>query len=174
MKVGLVRLITLWPFPRRALEAVTKKVTKLIVPEMNMGQMYREVVRVNAGRATVVKVTRIDGELMTPQEIADAISKSEFIVSTRMHAIILGTLSRTPFFAVGDSHKFTGVLGPLCDGCVMDIDDFDENSVETIIQSIKNRESLRKSISANFPQVRKRAMENAGIILGKLREWGFA
>ena len=72
MKVGLVRLITLWPFPRRALEAVTKKVTKLIVPEMNMGQMYREVVRVNAGRATVVKVTRIDGELMTPQEIADA------------------------------------------------------------------------------------------------------
>jgi len=72
-KVGLVRLITLWPFPRRALESVTKKkVKKLVVPEMNMGQMYREVLRVNAGRSKVVKVTRIDGELITPQEIADA------------------------------------------------------------------------------------------------------
>jgi pyruvate/2-oxoacid:ferredoxin oxidoreductase alpha subunit len=39
---------------------------------MNMGQIYREVLRVNAGRAKVVKVSRIDGELMTPQEIAAA------------------------------------------------------------------------------------------------------
>jgi 2-oxoglutarate ferredoxin oxidoreductase subunit alpha len=72
VKAGMVRLITLWPFPRRALEAIPKKVKKLIVPEMNMGQIYREVLRVNAGRAKVVKVSRIDGELMTPQEIAAA------------------------------------------------------------------------------------------------------
>ena len=71
-KVGMMRLITLWPFPRRALEAIPQKVKKLVVPEMNMGQMYREVVRVNAGRARVVKVNRIDGELITPQEIAAA------------------------------------------------------------------------------------------------------
>jgi 2-oxoglutarate ferredoxin oxidoreductase subunit alpha len=72
VKAGMVRLITLWPFPRRALETIPKKVKKLIVPEMNMGQIYREVLRVNAGRAKVVKVSRIDGELMTPQEIAAA------------------------------------------------------------------------------------------------------
>jgi 2-oxoglutarate ferredoxin oxidoreductase subunit alpha len=72
VKAGMVRLITLWPFPRRALESIPRKVKKLIVPEMNMGQMYREVLRVNAGRAKVVKVSRIDGELMTPQEIAAA------------------------------------------------------------------------------------------------------
>jgi 2-oxoglutarate ferredoxin oxidoreductase subunit alpha len=71
-KVGMMRLITLWPFPRRALEAIPQKVKKLVVPEMNMGQVYREVVRVNAGRARVVKVNRIDGELITPQEIAAA------------------------------------------------------------------------------------------------------
>jgi len=72
-KVGLLRLITLWPFPRRALEPIAQKAKKLIVPEMNMGQIYREVLRVNAGRAHVVKVSRIDGELITPQEIADAL-----------------------------------------------------------------------------------------------------
>jgi 2-oxoglutarate ferredoxin oxidoreductase subunit alpha len=72
-KVGLLRLITLWPFPRRALEPIAQKAKKFIVPEMNMGQIYREVLRVNAGRAKVVKVSRIDGELITPQEITDAL-----------------------------------------------------------------------------------------------------
>ncbi|MCK5642861.1 MAG: 2-oxoacid:acceptor oxidoreductase subunit alpha, partial [Gammaproteobacteria bacterium] len=73
IKAGLLRLITLWPFPRRALEPVIKKVKKLVVPEMNMGQIYREVLRVNAGRAEVIRVGRVDGELMTPQEIVDAL-----------------------------------------------------------------------------------------------------
>jgi 2-oxoglutarate ferredoxin oxidoreductase subunit alpha len=73
VKVGLLRLITIWPFPRRALEPIAQKVQKLIVPEMNMGQIYREVLRVNAGRAKVVKVNRIDGEMLTPQEIMDAL-----------------------------------------------------------------------------------------------------
>jgi 2-oxoglutarate ferredoxin oxidoreductase subunit alpha len=72
-KVGLLRLITLWPFPRRALEPLARKVRKLIVPEMNMGQIYREVLRVNAGRTEVIKVNRVDGELMTPQEIVEVL-----------------------------------------------------------------------------------------------------
>ncbi len=73
VKAGLLRLITIWPFPRRALEPIAQKVPKLIVPEMNMGQIYREVLRVNAGRAKVVKVNRIDGEMLTPDEIMDAL-----------------------------------------------------------------------------------------------------
>ena len=73
VKVGLLRLITIWPFPRRALEPIAQKVEKFIVPEMNMGQISREVLRVNAGRAKVVKVNRIDGEMLTPQEIIDAL-----------------------------------------------------------------------------------------------------
>ena len=73
VKVGLLRLITVWPFPRRVLEPLTKKVVKLVVPEMNMGQIYREVLRVNEGRAEVVKVSRVDGELITPQEIVEAV-----------------------------------------------------------------------------------------------------
>ena len=73
IKVGLLRLITLWPFPGRALEPVIKKAKKLIVPEMNMGQIYREVLRVNAGRKEVVRLGRVDGELMTPQEIEEVL-----------------------------------------------------------------------------------------------------
>jgi 2-oxoglutarate ferredoxin oxidoreductase subunit alpha len=73
VKVGLLRLITIWPFPRRALEPIAQRVEKLIVPEMNMGQISREVLRVNAGRAKVVKVNRIDGEMLTPQEIIDVL-----------------------------------------------------------------------------------------------------
>ena len=73
IKAGLLRLITLWPFPGRALEPVIKKAKKLIVPEMNMGQIYREVLRVNAGRKEVVRLGRVDGELMTPQEIEEVL-----------------------------------------------------------------------------------------------------
>jgi 2-oxoglutarate ferredoxin oxidoreductase subunit alpha len=73
VKIGLLRLITLWPFPRRAVEQVAKRVKKFIVPEMNMGQIYREVLRVNAGRTQVVKVKRVDGELISPQEIMEAV-----------------------------------------------------------------------------------------------------
>jgi 2-oxoglutarate ferredoxin oxidoreductase subunit alpha len=52
---------------------VAKRVKKFIVPEMNMGQIYREVLRVNAGRTQVVKVKRVDGELISPQEIMEAV-----------------------------------------------------------------------------------------------------
>jgi 2-oxoglutarate ferredoxin oxidoreductase subunit alpha len=73
IKVGLLRLITLWPFPGRVLEPVIKKAKKLIVPEMNMGQIYREVLRVNAGRKEVVRLGRVDGELITPREIEEVL-----------------------------------------------------------------------------------------------------
>jgi 2-oxoglutarate ferredoxin oxidoreductase subunit alpha len=69
MKIGLLKLTTLWPFPRVAIENLPAQVREIIVPEMNMGQVYREVLRVNQGRCRVRKVSRIDGELMTPQEI---------------------------------------------------------------------------------------------------------
>ncbi|MCL6615123.1 MAG: hypothetical protein K6U03_11025 [Firmicutes bacterium] len=50
-KVGLLRLITIWPFCRRAVESVLERCRVLIVPEMNLGQMSREVKRVVQGRA---------------------------------------------------------------------------------------------------------------------------
>jgi 2-oxoglutarate/2-oxoacid ferredoxin oxidoreductase subunit alpha len=72
-KVGLVKLITLWPFPRIAMESIPENVRTVFVPEMNMGQIYREVVRVNQGKRRVRKITKVDGELSTPEEIIRAI-----------------------------------------------------------------------------------------------------
>lgn len=72
-KAGLLKLSTLWPFPRRALEALPQTVKELYVPEMNMGQIYREVLRVNQGRRKVRKINKVDGELITPQEILRAV-----------------------------------------------------------------------------------------------------
>ena len=69
LKVGLMRLITLWPFPRRFVEPLTKAKKTLLVPEMNMGQMSREVKRVNQGMTTVLTLNKIDGTIIHPKEI---------------------------------------------------------------------------------------------------------
>jgi 2-oxoglutarate/2-oxoacid ferredoxin oxidoreductase subunit alpha len=68
-KAGLIQLVTLFPFPRRAVESVLRQCRAVLVPEMNMGQISREVKRVNAGNCRVNKYSRIDGHLITPDEI---------------------------------------------------------------------------------------------------------
>ncbi len=70
-KVGLLRLQTLWPFPTRIVGEVCRSAQQVIVPEMNLGQMAIEVERI-VGDRKVRRVNRIDGELITPQEILDA------------------------------------------------------------------------------------------------------
>ncbi len=71
LKVGLLRPITLWPFPRFHLENISKKVKLFVVPEMNYGQVYGEVLKSCPKRA--VRVTRVDGELVTPAQIMEKI-----------------------------------------------------------------------------------------------------
>lgn len=69
LKVGLLKLITLWPFPRRSIEPLAKAGKTLLVPEMNMGQISREVRRVNEGMTPVLTVNKIDGTIISPKEI---------------------------------------------------------------------------------------------------------
>ncbi len=73
VKAGLLKLKTLFPYPRRHTEKILAKAKTLIVPEMNMGQMSREVKRVNKGRASVRTINRIDGQIVTPTEILKVI-----------------------------------------------------------------------------------------------------
>lgn len=68
-KAGLLQLITLFPFPEHLVDRVLKQCTRVLVPEMNMGQIYREVKRVNQGKTYVKKYNRIDGQFITPDEI---------------------------------------------------------------------------------------------------------
>lgn len=73
LKVGLIKLGTLWPFPRFALEHYLPQLKTILVPELNMGQIYREVLRVNAGRATIEKINRVNGTIITPDEIVKTV-----------------------------------------------------------------------------------------------------
>jgi 2-oxoglutarate ferredoxin oxidoreductase subunit alpha len=72
-KVGLLKLVTLWPFPRSAVEKISQASSVLIVPEMNMGQVSREVKRVNRDKAKVLTINKVDGTIITPEEILNRI-----------------------------------------------------------------------------------------------------
>jgi 2-oxoglutarate ferredoxin oxidoreductase subunit alpha len=75
IKAGLLQLITLWPFPRRHLEPLLRQVRAALVPELIMGQMSREVKRINQGITRIETLNRIDGNLITPDEIMDRLIK---------------------------------------------------------------------------------------------------
>jgi 2-oxoglutarate ferredoxin oxidoreductase subunit alpha len=75
VKAGLIKLITLWPFPRRLLAPHLRRVRALLVPELNMGQISREVKRINQGMTRVETLNRIDGKLITPDEIMGRLVK---------------------------------------------------------------------------------------------------
>jgi 2-oxoglutarate ferredoxin oxidoreductase subunit alpha len=71
-KVGLLRLKTLWPFPEEAVERVAENAQRIVVAEMNLGQIALEVERI-VGRRKVLRVGRADGQMVTPDQIVDAI-----------------------------------------------------------------------------------------------------
>jgi 2-oxoglutarate ferredoxin oxidoreductase subunit alpha len=69
IKVGLLQLLSLWPFPRRPVEEALTGKRLALVPELNMGQISREVKRVNDGRTQVLRHGRMDGSMITPEEL---------------------------------------------------------------------------------------------------------
>ncbi|MBI2251305.1 MAG: 2-oxoacid:acceptor oxidoreductase subunit alpha [Armatimonadetes bacterium] len=73
-KVGLIKLLTIWPFAEELIKKVSKKVKKIIMPELNRGQLVLEVER-NAcfGGAQVIRINRLDGKLISPKAILDKI-----------------------------------------------------------------------------------------------------
>lgn len=75
IKAGLLQLITLFPFPKKAMISVFKQCRAVLVPEMNMGQISREVKRVNQGEVEIKKYNRLDGQLITPAEIHEELQK---------------------------------------------------------------------------------------------------
>jgi 2-oxoglutarate/2-oxoacid ferredoxin oxidoreductase subunit alpha len=72
IKAGLFRPKTVWPFPGEALLRVAKNVRRVVVPEINMGQVALEVERLLAGQCTVVRVTSPGGEVLAPELIAES------------------------------------------------------------------------------------------------------
>jgi len=72
-KVGLLNLKTLWPFPDHLIADIAGRVDLILVPELNLGQLVREVARAARGRCAVRHLGRVDGSLIAPQQISAAI-----------------------------------------------------------------------------------------------------
>lgn len=73
VNVGLLRLITLWPFPGDMVARACRGKKTVLVAEMNMGQMVDKVREVSDGAADVVPVNRSDGDYLMPQQIVERI-----------------------------------------------------------------------------------------------------
>ena len=71
IKAGLLKIRILWPFPDAVIEKISRKAKKIIVPEMNVGKIVREVERIAACRCEVVSLPKVGGELHTPAEILE-------------------------------------------------------------------------------------------------------
>ncbi|KPJ88128.1 MAG: 2-oxoglutarate ferredoxin oxidoreductase subunit alpha [Spirochaetes bacterium DG_61] len=71
MKVGLLRLITLWPFAESRIRelASLKRVKAFVVAEINCGQMVYEVERCAGGKAETVLAGFMGGRIFTPEEL---------------------------------------------------------------------------------------------------------
>lgn len=76
LKVGFVRLITVWPFPEKYIENLASHVKGLVVPEINMGQIVREVERCAHGRCQVLGVTHPGGGLHNPEIVFETIRRA--------------------------------------------------------------------------------------------------
>jgi 2-oxoglutarate ferredoxin oxidoreductase subunit alpha len=74
IKVGLLRLITLWPFPTEYVRKIAKRTRGIVVPEMNCGQLVREVERA-AKETPVTFLSKLGEEPHTPMEIFQAIKR---------------------------------------------------------------------------------------------------
>ena len=77
IKVGLIRPITLWPFPTAALRAAADKVKSFISVELSMGQMIEDVKLATESLRPVTLCNRAGGMIPTPDEVLAAICKAE-------------------------------------------------------------------------------------------------
>jgi len=75
IKAGLLRLITLWPFPERRVAQLAEQTKAIVVPEMNCGQMVLEVER-KAKETPVAFLSKLGEEPHTPLEILEEIRRN--------------------------------------------------------------------------------------------------
>jgi 2-oxoglutarate ferredoxin oxidoreductase subunit alpha len=73
IKAGLLRLITVWPFAEDHIKKLASKVKAFVVPEINYGQIVREVERCAAGKARARLVPHMGGSVHLPETILEAI-----------------------------------------------------------------------------------------------------
>lgn len=73
--IGFIRLITLWPFPQELISSLGDNVKRIYVPEMNLGQLSREIERFT--RAQVISIPKIGGITHSVENITSAIRRED-------------------------------------------------------------------------------------------------
>jgi 2-oxoglutarate ferredoxin oxidoreductase subunit alpha len=73
LRVGKLRLITVWPFPDAKIREIAAKARAFVVPELNLGQMVREVERAAGGKAKTFAVPHAGGSVHRPEDILKVI-----------------------------------------------------------------------------------------------------
>jgi 2-oxoglutarate ferredoxin oxidoreductase subunit alpha len=92
LRVGLFRLRTAWPFPEERVREIARSVQGIVVPELNLGQMVREVERCAPDACGVLAVPRAGGEVHPPEEILEAIvTAAEGRAPRRAELVAAGT-----------------------------------------------------------------------------------
>jgi 2-oxoglutarate ferredoxin oxidoreductase subunit alpha len=76
IKVGSLRLKTVWPFPEERIRELSNRIKGFVVPEINLGQMVLEVQRCSLDSCGVVSVPHAGGEIHDPEQILEAIVKA--------------------------------------------------------------------------------------------------
>ncbi|MCQ1529228.1 2-oxoacid:acceptor oxidoreductase subunit alpha [Lutispora saccharofermentans] len=76
-KVGVLQLVTLWPFPDEEIDEICARVKGIVVPELNLGQLIREVDRVNSYPIPVVGVNKVNSLSISPYEIIEKVGEME-------------------------------------------------------------------------------------------------
>lgn len=76
LKVGLLRPITLFPYPKKALDSLVPQLKSIMTVEMSMGQMVEDVRLVVNGRVPVHFFGRVGGIVPSPEEVFEAFKKN--------------------------------------------------------------------------------------------------
>jgi colanic acid/amylovoran biosynthesis protein len=112
-------------------------------------------------------------DVMHPHEIADRLAGADFLVSSRMHPIVLGCLSSTPFFAAGWEYKLDELSKQLSPSRPLSSSEFNDSTVDGILERISEREAIREELSVTVPEAIRKSGENLEILRARLLSWGY-
>lgn len=75
-KAGLLRLVTVWPFPEQMIKDIAERVRGLITVEINLGQVHYEVERCAGGKAPAYLVGSAGGKIIHPDKVIELIKEA--------------------------------------------------------------------------------------------------
>ncbi|HOI93459.1 MAG TPA: 2-oxoacid:acceptor oxidoreductase subunit alpha [Syntrophobacter fumaroxidans] len=75
IKAGLLRLVTVWPFPEELIRELSERVRSFVTVEINLGQIHLEVQRCAAGRVPAYLVGHAGGTVIPPEQVLETLRK---------------------------------------------------------------------------------------------------